>query len=253
MLGMSSPILAIIYPEGGISLYGAQGKLNMPTAIAFDVYGTLVNPLAIADHLWPLVGDQADRFAELWRAKQLEYSFRRGLMRAYRPFSVCTWQSLLYTEQRLGTILAEESRRMLIERYEHLPPFPDAAPGLASIRRAGHRVVAFSNGEAQTIRGVLGNANLLPLLDDVISVDEVGSFKPDPAVYAYAVERLGQNASVTWLVSSNPFDVIGAKTAGLRTAWIKRDPKIVFDPWGIEPDLVLSSLDQLVSSLGSAR
>ena len=69
----------------------------MQTAIAFDVYGTLVNPLAMANHLKSLVGDLAGRFAELWRAKQLEYSFRRGLMRAYQPFSVCTWEALLYT------------------------------------------------------------------------------------------------------------------------------------------------------------
>ena len=67
------------------------------TTIAFDVYGTLVNPLAMADRLKSLVGDAAGRFDELWRTKQLEYSFRRGLMRAYQPFSVCTWEALLYT------------------------------------------------------------------------------------------------------------------------------------------------------------
>jgi HAD superfamily hydrolase (TIGR01493 family) len=110
----------------------------MRTAIAFDVYGTLVNPLAIADHLKSLIGDRAARFAELWRAKQLEYSFRRGLMRAYRPFSVCTWESLLYTEKALGIVLAEESRTMLIDQelasvsrrstwpgfYQERRPFP---------------------------------------------------------------------------------------------------------------------------------
>jgi 2-haloacid dehalogenase len=217
----------------------------MRTAIACDVYGTLVNPLAIADHLRSLVGEQAARFAELWRAKQLEYSFRRGVMRAYRPFSVCTWQSLLYTEQSLGVALPEESRRMLIERYQYLPPFPDATHGLASLKRAGHRLAAFSNGEAQTIRGVLEHANLLSLLDDVISADEVRTFKPDPAVYAHAVECLGQLPSAMWLVSSNPWDIIGASTAGLRTVWIKRDPQAVFDPWEVEPELVVSGLDQL--------
>src|SRR5262245_16157171 len=106
--------------------------MRMRTTIACDVYGTLVNPLAIANHLKPMVGDQAARFAELWRAKQLEYSFRRGGMCTYRPFSVCTWQSLLFTEQALGLVLPEAARRMLIERYKSLPPFPDAAPGLAA-------------------------------------------------------------------------------------------------------------------------
>lgn len=225
----------------------------MRTTIAFDVYGTLVNPLAIADHLKSLVGDQAASFAALWRAKQLEFSFRRGLMRAYRPFSVCTWQALLYSEQCFDMVLPEDSRRMLIERYQYLPPFPDAAHGLVSLKRAGYRLAAFSNGEAQTIRGVLENANLLSLLEDVISADEVRTFKPDPAVYAHAVERLGQTPSATWLMSSNPWDIIGASTAGLRTVWIKRDPKAVFDPWEVEPTLVVSGLDQLAPLLRSTQ
>ena len=99
------------------------------------------------------------------------------------------------------------------------------------------------------MREVLKNADLLELVDDVISVDEVRTFKPDPTVYAHAVERLGQTARATWLVSSNPFDIIGARIAGLCTAWLKRDPKAVFDPWGVEPDLVLSRLDQLAPLL----
>jgi 2-haloacid dehalogenase len=226
---------------------------NMRTVVAFDVYGTLVDPLAIADHLKSLIGDRAAWFAELWRTKQLEYSFRRGLMRAYKPFSVCTRESLVYTEKALGIVLPEESRTMLTERYNHLPAFPDAASGLASIRSGGHYLAAFSNGEAEVVRGVLENAQLLSFFDDVISVDEVKSFKPDPAVYEHTVERLGQTANATWLVSSNPFDVIGAKSSGLRAAWVRRDRNVVFDPWGIEPDLILSSLDQLAGLLTSAQ
>jgi 2-haloacid dehalogenase len=217
----------------------------MTTAIAFDVYGTLVDPLAIADHLKSLIGDPATHFAELWRTKQLEYSFRRGLMRAYEPFSVCTRDSLLYTETALGIVLTEGSRTMLMERYTKLPAFRDSASGLASIKSSGHLLAAFSNGEAEAIRRVLENTELLSFFDDVVSAEEVRTFKPDPAIYAHAVTRLGQMAAATWLVSSNPFDVIGAKTAGLRTAWVKRDPNIVFDPWGVEPDLVVSGLDQL--------
>jgi 2-haloacid dehalogenase len=220
-------------------------SFDMPTAIAFDVYGTLVDPLAMAKHLKSLVGDRAARFAELWRAKQLEYSFRRGLMRAYRPFSVCTWESLLYTECSLDIALGEQSRTTLMELYRNLPPFADAASGLASIKRGGHYLAAFSNGEAEAIREVLENAGLLSFFDDIVSADEVRTFKPDPAIYSHAVQRLGQTANATWLVSSNPFDIIGAKTAGLRTAWIKRDAAALFDPWGVEPDVVLSSLDQL--------
>jgi 2-haloacid dehalogenase len=144
-----------------------DGKLShswVERSFAFDVYGTLVDPLAIADHLKSLIRDRVAWFAELWRPKQLEYSFRRGLMRAYKPFLVCTRESLVYTEKALGIVLPEESRTMLTERYNHLPAFPDAASGLASIRSGGHYLAAFSNGEAEVVRGVLENAQLLSLL-----------------------------------------------------------------------------------------
>lgn len=220
----------------------------MGTAIAFDVYGTLVDPLGIAEHLKSLVGDKAGRFAELWRAKQLEYSFRRALMRAYQPFSVCTWESLLYTEKIFGLILSEQSRATLMDHYKNLPPFADAAPGLESLKSNGYCVVALSNGEASGLRQVLGNAQLLSFFDDVVSADEVRTFKPDLVIYRHALKRVGRSGSNTWLVSSNPFDVIGAKAAGLRVAWLNHN-HTVFDPWGVEPDLVLSHLDQLAPLL----
>jgi 2-haloacid dehalogenase len=217
----------------------------MGTTIAFDVYGTLVNPLAMANHLKSLVGNVADSFAELWRTKQLEYSFRRGLMRAYQPFSVCTRQALLYTEKALGTVLTEEYRALLMKHYKKLPAFPDVAPSLTSLKSSGHFLAAFSNGEAEVLREVLENAGLLALVDEIVSADEVRTFKPDPRVYAHAVQRLGPAADTIWLVSTNPFDIIGAKSAGLRTAWVQRDPSAVFDPWGMEPEQVVSGLDHL--------
>jgi 2-haloacid dehalogenase len=98
-------------------------------------------------------------------------------------------------------------------KFSNLPLFPDAAPGLASAKRGGHFLAAFSNGEAEAVRGVRQNADLLPLLDDVVSADEVKTFKPDPAVYAHAVQRLGQTVDATWLVSSNPFGAKICRTA----------------------------------------
>lgn len=225
----------------------------MRTAIAFDVYGTLVDPLAMAGPLQSVVGDLAGPFAELWRAKQLEYSFRRGLMRAYRPFPACTADALLFTEQVLGINLSDESRALLLHRYKSLPPFPDAVRALSSLKASGHFLAAFSNGDPDSLRALLESAGVRPLLDDVVSADEVKTFKPDPAVYAHAAERLGQSARNTWLVSSNPFDIIGASAAGLRTAWVRRDPQAVFDPWGVEPDVVVSTLEELAPRLSAAN
>jgi 2-haloacid dehalogenase len=218
----------------------------MEITIAFDVYGTLVNPLAMADHVKSQTGDLAARFAELWRAKQLEYSFRRALMQAYRPFSVCTWEALLYTEKALGKVLSDDSRALLMQRYRELPPFPEVIAGLTSLKGRGHFLAAFSNGETEEVRRLLEHAKLLRLLDDIVSADEVKTFKPARALYAHAVRRLGHAGRVLWLVSSNPFDILGAKSAGLRTAWVRRDARAVFDPWGVEPDLVVSGLDELV-------
>jgi len=96
-----------------------------------------------------------------------------------------------------------------------------------------------------SIRALLANVRVLPHLEDVVSVDDLRTFKPDPEVYAYLARRTGRAPAETWLVSSNAWDVIGAKAAGLRAAWVKRQPDAVFDPWDVEPDAVVSHLDEL--------
>ena len=222
----------------------------MPKALAFDVYGTLVDPLAMGERLRPVVGDElAEPMAKLWREKQLEYTFRRGLMRSYENFDVCTRQALDYAAQALGAELSEGDRKRLIEEYVSLSPFADVAAGLETMKEAGHALVAFSNGVEATLRALLERAGLLRALDGVVSVDDLATFKPDPEVYRYLCRRLGRSPSETWLISSNPFDIIGAKSAGLNAAWVRRNPGTPFDPWGIEPDLVVTDLGDLAKSL----
>lgn len=221
----------------------------MPEAIAFDVYGTLVDPLEIGGRLRPIVGELAEPMAKLWREKQLEYTFRRGLMHRYENFDVCTRQALDHTASVLGIELSADDRGRLIEEYGSLSPFADVAPGLQEMRSPGRTLVAFSNGVEATVRALLERAGVLPLLDDVVSVDGVSSFKPNPEVYAYLCRKLDKPTSEVRLVSSNPFDVIGAKSAGLKTAWVRRNPDTPFDPWDIEPDLVASDLQDLAARL----
>jgi 2-haloacid dehalogenase len=222
----------------------------MPGAIGFDIYGTLVDPLEMNEHLRPLVGeDLADEFSELWREKQIEYTFRRALMRRYEDFGVCTRQALVHTANVLGVNLSEEEGEKLIEEYQNLRPFPDVIPGIEAMKSKGHTLVAFSNGVEATARTLLDRAGVLPHLEGVISVDDLKTFKPDPEVYHYLARRLGADPSETWLVSSNPFDVIGAKAAGLMAAWIKRKSDAQFDPWGIESDLVATDLEALAEKL----
>ncbi|KAB2936282.1 MAG: haloacid dehalogenase type II [Candidatus Contendobacter sp.] len=220
-------------------------------ALGFDVYGTLVDPLAMAEPLRALVGEQAGRFAELWRSKQLEYSFRRGLMRRYVDFDACTRQALRYTQRALRCELPESDHDRLLEAYLYLPLFPEVAASLTTIKAQGHRIVAFTNGVEASIRALLANAGVLSQLEDVVSVDDLRTFKPDPAVYAYLARRTGRAPAETWLVSSNAWDVIGAKAAGLRAVWVKRQPEAVFDPWEVEPDRVVSGLDELAAGFAS--
>lgn len=221
--------------------------------LGFDVYGTLVDPLELGGLLSQVAGEQALPLAALWREKQLEYTWRRGLMGRYENFDVCTVQALQYALAALGLQVTEAEQRELIARYGCLSPFADVEPGLQALRLQGHRPVAFSNGVAATLRGLLGRAGVLGLLDDVVSVDEVQRFKPDPAVYLHLAQRLSLPPQETWLVSSNGWDVIGAKAAGLRAAWIRRDATRLFDPWEYAPDLIASDLLDLAAQLGGTN
>ncbi len=221
----------------------------MSEALGFDIYGTLVDPLDMREHLRELLGDRAGRFSEVWRDKQIEYSFRRGLMRRYEDFGVCTRQALVFATRSMDVELSENEQEDLLEEYQNLRAFPDVVPGIEKMKSAGHTVVTFSNGLEATARTLLERAGVLPHLYDVLSVDDLKTFKPDPEAYQYLARRLERPVSEVWLVSSNPFDVIGAKSAGLRAAWIKRRPDATFDPWGIEPDLVVGDLEELAAEL----
>ena len=219
--------------------------------LAFDVYGTLVDPHGMEAHVEPFFGSQAKKATELWRDKQIEYSFRRALMKRYVDFDACTTQALVYVSEWAGVALSGVDREELLARYRALPAFPDAAAALSELAARGHNLVAFSNGTENAVRGLLDHAGLLEHFRTVISVDDVKSFKPDPLVYAHLAGRVGEPGSSVWLISSNPFDVIGGASYGLRSAWVRREKTRIFDPWEFSPDLVVGSLLELPEALES--
>ena len=137
----------------------------------------------------------------------------------------------------------------MLAAYRRLPAFPEARAALAALRGPRTRMVAFSNGSPEAVDETLRHAGLRDLLDGVVSVREVGSFKPDPAVYELLVARSGVPAGRTWLVSANGWDVLGAKGAGLRAAWVKRAGAPPFDPWEDEPDVVVGGLGELAEAI----
>ncbi|WP_301584292.1 haloacid dehalogenase type II [Halomonas alkaliantarctica] len=223
----------------------------MQPVLAFDVYGTLIDTQGVSVELERRLSDatKAAEFAKRWREKQLEYSFRHGLMGAYVPFSECTREALVFTDRALQTSLSDNDQDHLMAVYAELPAFPDVIPALDQLRDAGIRCVAFSNGTQEAVTKLLTRAGVESHMDDVVSVDDVKRFKPDPAVYAYLRTRLEARPEHTWLISSNPFDVIGATHAGLRSAWVRRHSDAPFDPWGGEPDMTVTDLEALADRM----
>jgi 2-haloacid dehalogenase len=223
----------------------------MSITLGFDVYGTLIDTAGVKTALEKIVGDEAGRFSELWRQKQLEYSFRRGLMQNYCKFSICTKEALEYTCKVLDVDIPSEEQKALMLEYRRLPAFGDAEEALPQLRAAGFQLYAFSNGPAEDVNALLENAGIAAYFRDVVSTDEIKSFKPNPAVYAHFLRKSGTAANEAWLVSGNPFDVIGAISAGMRGAWVKRSPAAVFDPWEINPTVTVGSLGELAGVLQS--
>jgi 2-haloacid dehalogenase len=217
--------------------------------LGFDIYGTLVDPLAMQASLQPLIGEKAAAFAASWREKQIEYAFRRGLMQSYQNFDVCTQQALQYTAHVYKFELSEAQQEGLLLAYRQLPAFEDVRPGLLALKAQGHRMFAFTNGVEASVRDLLAQADLLGLFEEVVSVDDLHTFKPDPRVYQYLSQRGGAAPHNTCLISSNTWDVLGAKGAGIRAAWVRRSEERVFDPWGISPDWVVKDLVDLAEKV----
>jgi len=221
----------------------------MPLTFAFDIYGTLIDTAGVTRLLHDLVGDQAPLFASRWRDKQLEYSFRRGLMQQYVDFSVCTRQALQFTASQLQLPIDAADQERLLDAYRRLPPFPDVVPALEALAQTGHRLYAFSNGLPDDLDSLLDSAGISNRFLDIVSVHEIRTFKPNPAVYRHFLKRSHAEADSCWLVSSNPFDLLGGMACGMRGAWIRRSEQQVFDPWDRQPDLTLGSLGELKQAI----
>ncbi len=222
----------------------------MPQTLAFDVYGTLIDTAGVVRELTGMVGDLAPRFSNRWRDKQLEYSFRRGLMGEYRDFSVCTRDALEYVSQELSAPLSEDQVTQLMASYRQLPAFDDASQALSKLQALGHRIYAFSNGLTEDVDALLRYAGIDQFFLDIVSADEIRTFKPDPAIYRHFSTRSDTTTQHCWLISSNSFDVLGAAAVGFNTAWIRRNQAVPLDPWGVKPDQISSSLTELEHAAG---
>lgn len=204
----------------------------MTCTLAFDIYGTLFDTCGLVGELEQYAGQDAGRFAETWRNKQLEYSYRRGLMRDYVDFSVCTSNALDFAAASHGLELTQAQKQNLLAVYDSLPAFDDVEDSLTALKNANHSLYAFSNGSARAVNALLATAGIREYFTDIVSVEELQTFKPDPDVYAHFLSRTGATGTDAWLISSNSFDVIGAASAGMKAAWLRRSATAILDPWG---------------------
>lgn len=191
----------------------------------FDMYGTLCDTgsvrAAVGETL-DVSGTVAAEIDAVWRRKQLQYSYLAALMEAYRPFHEVTRDALRYALDRYGVAADARTRGELLDAYDRLDPYPDAAETLRRLRSAGHTAVVLSNGNPAMLRRLADNTGLAAHLDGLCSAHAAGTFKPAPAVYETAAAELGVPIGEATLVSGNAWDVAGAGHAGMRTAWIDR-------------------------------
>jgi len=208
-------------------------------ALVFDAYGTLFDVHSVmrrCESCWPGKGAA---LSTAWRTKQLEYTWQRSLMRAYRPFSDVTRDALEQSCEALGLPLSAAQTEELMQEYRRLSLFADVMQALKDLK--GKKAI-LSNGSPDMLEPLVKKSGLH--FDAVLSVDELKIFKPAPEVYALAVKRLGIAAGRIGFVSSNCWDALGAKAFGFNAFWINRSGAPV-DRLGVRPDAVLKSLGDL--------
>lgn len=217
-------------------------------AAVFDAYGTLFDVASAAAEARGALGDRWQPLAELWRAKQLQYTWLRSLAGRHADFWQVTGDALDFALETLG-LGGPGLRDGLMDSYRRLAAYPEAKDALARLRDAGVRLAVLSNGAPAMLSSAAGSAGLAGLLEQVLSVEDVGVYKPHPAVYRLAVDRLGVPASEILFVSSNGWDAFGAKAFGFQVAWCNRAGQPA-ERLPAAPDAEIRSLAELPGLLG---
>jgi 2-haloacid dehalogenase len=243
-------------------------------AVVFDAYGTLYDIQSVASVTERAFPGYGEVITQIWRMKQLEYTWLRSLMDRYQDFSAVTRESLNYTLGALGLSADAATFAAIMDKYVHLDPYADARATLEKLK--GRKLAILSNGSTDILDALVQNSGFAALLDATLSVDAVGVFKPSPRAYALVEQKLGVRPHEVAFVSSNPFDASGAKSFGFKVAWIERvtasaltseirggpvvGPLTMFratrlrpDPFGFDPDWTISSLSELPPLLAGVK
>lgn len=208
-------------------------------ALVFDVYGTLFDVHSVKEQAEALYPDHGEAISKRWREKQLEYSFLRQLNGQYVPFSQVTQDALRYTLLELKLHVTEEQITTLMETYLTLDVYPEVSSVLETM--ADKRLVVFSNGSHDMLDPLIEQSGLADRFEHLVSVDDIKQYKPAPASYMHALNTLGLKREEILFMSSNGWDITGAKSFGFKTAWINRNGLPV-EELNLDPDRIYDDL-----------
>ncbi|MEQ8604389.1 MAG: haloacid dehalogenase type II [Marivibrio sp.] len=224
-------------------------EIHGADACVFDAYGTLFDVHAAVGAVKAEIGPEAERLSQIWRQKQLEYTWLRSLMHSHADFWRLTADGLDYAMEATGLIDRADLRAKLLDLYLRLDCYGEVPATLDRLKASGLATAILSNGAPEMLESAVANAGLADRLDAVLSVEEIGIFKPDPRVYQLACDRLGAEADRICFLSSNAWDVAGAAHFGFQVVWINRfgQPR---ERLPGAPKAVIETLDELPALLG---
>lgn len=221
--------------------------LKLPThikALVFDAFGTLFDIQSLDQRLKTHFGEQAEAINAVWRQKQLQYTWLRSLMNQYKPFSEVTAEALSFACKQIGVELTDEVKAHMVQGYFELQAYPTLKNGLAGLKDQ-YQLAILSNADPAMLNSAARFNEIDPYFTAILSVDTLKLFKPIPAVYELAPQALNLEAAEVAFISSNTWDVSGAKSFGLFTIWLNRN-HATMETLGFSADREIQDLEALL-------
>lgn len=204
---------------GGMRKGAALPKIK---AVAFDSYGTLFDVDSVSTEAEILFPGKGKELAQLWRRKQIEYSWLRTMSKQYRDFWQLTTDGLVYATNKLQLELTPEKRTRLVNQYLQLKAFPENVAALKEFKKLGIPLIIVSNGTPSMLKDAVKSAGMEGIFNQLLSVDALKTFKTDPRVYQMGINALRLKAREICFVSSHCWDVDGAMFTGMQGYWVNR-------------------------------
>ena len=218
-------------------------KIRNVTACVFDAYGTLFDVNSAAAKCKEKLGDKWENFANAWRTTQLEYTWLRSLMKRYQNFWKITEDSLDHTMTTFK--INKNMKKELLNLYKELNTYPEVEKCLATLKSKNIKIAILSNGTPDLLKRLVESNNIQNYFDNIISVENIKIYKPDPKVYEMPIKKYNCKPENICFLSSNTWDVSGGGVFGYKAIWVNRFNKI-FDKLDYNPQYIINNLNQLL-------